>query len=148
MMMRAFAPSAANASDATNTSDLGSGLSKGSQSKNSRCYLKLIVCCFCSIISPHTKFHPNRMKNTEVENFHYWSVLVGRAGWSKNGRSHFKHSESLKRLTKDLCTKFEPNRTKIGQVSPSWNFFPKIEIWLVGPVCMSEIGSRIRIHSR
>ena len=92
---------------------------RASRSKNGRRYFKLILCCFCPIISPHTKFHPNWMKNTEVENFHYWSVLVGRAGWSKNGRSHFKHSESLKRLTKDLCTKFEPNRTKIGQVSPS-----------------------------
>ena len=78
----------------------------------------------------------------------FWLVgLVGRAGWSKNGRSHFKHSESLKRLIKDLCTKFEPNRTKIGEVSPFWNFFSKIEIWLVGPVCMCEIGSRIRIQS-
>ena len=43
-----------------------------------------------SNISPHTKFHPNRIKNTEVENFHYWSVLVGRAGWSQNDCSHFK----------------------------------------------------------
>ena len=116
-------------------------------SRNGGRHLKLLLCCFYLIISPHTKFHPNRMKNTEVENFHFWSILVGRAGRSKNGRSHFTHSESLKRLTNDLCTKFEPNRTKIGQVSPSWNFFPKIEIWLVGPVCMNEIGSRIRIQS-
>jgi hypothetical protein len=101
----------------------------------------------CPIISPHTKFHPNRTKNTEVRNFHFWSILVGRAGWSKNGRSHFKHSESLKRLTKDLCTRFEPNRTKIGKVSPFWNFFSKIEIWLVGPVCVCRISSRIRFQS-
>ena len=106
------------------------------------------VMLFLPHYQPHTKFHPNRTKNTEVRNFHFWSILVGRAGRSKNGRSHFKHSESLERLTKDLCTKFEPNRTKIGKVSPLWNFFPKIEIWLVGPVCVSEIGSRIRIHSR
>ena len=89
------------------------------RSKNGYRHFKLILCCFWAIISPHTKFHQNPMKNAEVENFHYWSVLVGRAGRSKNGRSHFKHSESLKRLTKDICTKFEPNRTKIGQVSPS-----------------------------
>ena len=44
MMMRAFAPSAATASDATITSGLGSGLSSGSESKNSRSHLKLIVC--------------------------------------------------------------------------------------------------------
>ena len=91
---------------------------------------------------PHTKFHPNRTKNAEVRNFHFWSILVGRAGRSKNGRSHFKHSESLKRLTKDLCTKFEPNRTKISKVSPAWNFFPKIEIWLVGPVLMGKIAKK------
>ena len=35
-MMRAFAPSAATASDATTTSGLGSGLSNGSQSKKGK----------------------------------------------------------------------------------------------------------------
>ena len=115
--------------------------------KNGCSRFKLILCCFLPNISPRTKFHPNWMKNTEVENFHFWSILVGRAGRSKNGRNHFKHSESDKRLTNDLCTKYEPNRMKNGQVSPFWNFFSKIEIWLVGPVCMSEIGSRIRIQS-
>ena len=43
MMMMAFAPSAAIASDATTKSGLGSGLSSGIQSKNSRSYLKLIL---------------------------------------------------------------------------------------------------------
>ena len=76
--------------------------------------------------SPHTKFHPNRMKNTEVENFHFWSILVGRAGRSKNGRSHFKHSNAAWKVIKDLCTKFQLNRMKIGQISPFLNF------WLVG----------------
>jgi len=77
MMMRAFAPSAANASDATTTSDLGSGLSSGSQSRNSRSYLKLIVCCFLSNSCPHTKFNPNRTKNIEVKKIGYRSALVG-----------------------------------------------------------------------
>ncbi len=36
--------------------------------------------CFWSIISPHTKFCQNRMKNAEVENCHYWSRLVGLVG--------------------------------------------------------------------
>ena len=120
---------------------------RAGRSKNGRSHFKLILWCFWVIISPHTKFHPNRMKNIEVENFPYWSVLVGRAGRSKNGCSHFKNSDSQQRLTNDLCTKFQPNRMKFDQVSPSWNFFPKIEIWLVGPVCMDEIGSRIRIQS-
>ena len=29
-------------------------------------------------------------KNAEVEKFGYWSILVGRAGRSKNGCRHFK----------------------------------------------------------
>ena len=96
------------------------------RSKNGRRYFKLTLCCFCPIISPHTKFHQNRMKNMEVENFHFWSILVGRAGRSKNGRSHFKHSIAVWKVTNDLCTKFEPNRIKIGRVSPFLDF------WLVG----------------
>ena len=42
------------------------------------------------ITSPPKKFHPNWTKNTEVRNFHFWSILVGRAGRSKNGRRHIK----------------------------------------------------------
>ena len=64
------------------------------------------------------------MKNIEVENFPYWSVLVGRAGRSKNGCSHFKNSDSQQRLTNDLCTKFQPNRIKNTEVE---NF----RYWLV-----------------
>ena len=47
-------------------------------------HFKLILCCFWFINSPHTRFHPNRTKNTEVRNFQYQSVLVGRfwlSGW-------------------------------------------------------------------
>ena len=68
---------------------------RAGRSKNGRSHFKLILHRFYAIISPHTKFHPNWTKDTEVENFRYWSVLVGRAGRSKNGRSHFKHSESV-----------------------------------------------------
>ena len=46
MMMMVFPPSAATASDATTTSGFGSGLGRGSQSKNSPSYLKLILSCF------------------------------------------------------------------------------------------------------
>merc|ERR1711990_857791 len=72
-------------------------------------------------MSLHTKFHPNRMKNAKVENFHYWAVLVGQAGRSKNGRSHFKHSVAVWKVIKDLCTKFQLNRMKIGQVATSFS---------------------------
>ena len=80
--------------------------------KNCCSHFKLILCYFWFIISPHTKFHPNRTKNTEISNFHFWSILVGRAGRSKNGHKH---------ITLILCcfcpiigphTKFHPNRTK------------------------------------
>ena len=40
------------------------------------------------------------MKTTEVENFHFLSILVGWAGRSKNGRNHLKHSESVQNLNK------------------------------------------------
>ncbi len=76
MMMWAFAPSAVTVSDATTTSGLGCDLGSGSQSKNSRSYLKLILCCFfCSC--PHTKFHPNRTKDIELKRFAvFWLWLV------------------------------------------------------------------------
>ena len=68
-------------------------------------------------MNPPTKFHTNRTKNAEVENFHYWSVwLVGLVG--KNGRSLFKHLNTIWRVTKDSFTKFELDRMKIGTVSP------------------------------
>ena len=38
---------------------------------------------FGPLSAPHTKFHPNWMKNTVGENFCYWSVLVSRAGRPK-----------------------------------------------------------------
>ena len=114
------------------------------RSKNGRSHFKLILCCFLFIISPHTKFHPNRTKNTEVRSFHFWSILVGRAGRSKNDRRLIKlilccfcpiisphtkfHPNRSKNTAKhiiavwkviiDLYTKFELNRMKIGRVSP------------------------------
>ena len=88
MMMKAFAPSAA--SDATTTSGLGSGLSSGSQSKESRSYLKLIVCCFSPNSCPHTKLYPNRTKSIEVKKIGYRLALVGWSGHSKNSSIHFK----------------------------------------------------------
>ncbi len=83
-MMRAFAPSDANASDATTTSD------SGSQSKNSRGYIKLILCCFLSDSCPHIKIHPNRTKNIEANTIGYRSALVGWSGQPRNSCIHFK----------------------------------------------------------
>ena len=37
------------------------------RSKNSRSHLKSILCCSFPNVTPHNKFHPNRMKNTEVQ---------------------------------------------------------------------------------
>ena len=89
-MMWAFNPSAATASDATNTSGLGSGFSSGSQSNSSRSYPKLIVCCFLPKSCPHTKFHPNRTINVEVKKIGHQLALVDWSGQSKNSCIHFK----------------------------------------------------------
>ena len=86
--MWAFNPSAATASDATNTSGLGSGFSSGSQSNSSRSYLKLIICCFLPNSCPHTKFYPNRTKNIEFKKIGYQSALVGWSSQSKNTSIH------------------------------------------------------------
>ena len=80
MMMMVFPPSAATASDATTTSGFGSGLGRGSQSKNSRSHLKLILCCVLPNNCPHTKFHPNWRKNIEVKMISYRLALVGWSG--------------------------------------------------------------------
>ncbi len=82
---------------------------RAGRSKNSRRHFLLIQYCFLANISPHTKFHPNRMKNTEVENFHYWSVLVDRAGRSKNGRALLFYVVFSPILVP------KPNLIKIGQ---------------------------------
>ena len=89
MMMRAFSPSAATASDATTTSGFGSGLGRGSQSKNSRSHLKLILCWVLPNSCPHTKFHSNWTKNIEVEMISYRLASVGWSGRSKNSCIRF-----------------------------------------------------------
>ena len=61
-----------------------------------------------SIISLYTKFRLNLTKNTEVENFRYRSVLVGRAGRSKNGHNHFIQ---IRQKTQNL---------KILAIGPFW----------------------------
>ena len=62
----------------------------GSPSKNSRCYLKLILCCILPSSCPCTKFHPNGTKTIEVKMISYQSALVGWSGQSKNSCIHFK----------------------------------------------------------
>ena len=71
------------------------------------------LCCFWDFISPHTKFHQNPMENAEVENFHYWSVLVGRAGRLKNG---CRHSKLI------LCC-FWSNICPHAKFHQNWNLF-------------------------
>ena len=58
--------------------------------------------------NPHFKFHQNGMENVEVENFLYRSVLVGRAGRSKNGHNHFIQ---IRQKTQNL---------KILAIGPFW----------------------------
>ena len=110
--------------------------------KNGCMHFKLILSCFFSMFSPLAKFHPNRMKKAEVENFRFWLVLVGQAGRSKNGRSHFKHSIAVWKVINDLCTKFELNRMKNGRISPFLNF------WLFGWLGRSAWAKlKIKLHN-
>ena len=71
---------------------------------------------FAPIISPHTKFHPNLMKNMEVENFHIWSILFGRAGRLINGRRNSKLILSCVFSLFSSLAKSHPNRTKNTEV--------------------------------
>ena len=50
------------------------------RSKNGCSHFKLVLCCFWSITSPHTKFYPNRTKNIEVFKFLLW-VSFNWSGW-------------------------------------------------------------------
>ena len=100
-------------------------------------HFKLILCCFWSIISPHTKFRPNPMKNAVVENFHYWSGLVGRAGRSNNDCRHFKLILCCFWAIISPHTKFHQNPMKNAEVE---NF----HYWsvLVGRAGRSKNGCR------
>jgi len=84
----------------------------------------------------HTKFLQNRTKN-RVRNFLCCSVLVGRAGRSKNGRRHFKFFLSCFCSIFSPHTKFYLNRTKNTEVR---NF----HFWsiLVGRAGRSKNGRR------
>ena len=60
--------------------------------KNSCSHSKFFLCCSLSNVTPHNKFHPNRMKNAEIQIFeiflknlpklNYWSqnLLLGLIG--------------------------------------------------------------------
>merc|ERR1712219_41435 len=97
---------------------------------------------FFSMFSPLAKFQPNRTKNTEVRNFHFWSILVGRAGRSKNGCRRIKLIPCCFCLINSPHTKFHPNRTKNTEVR---NF----HFWsiLVGRVGRSKNGRSHFKHS-
>ena len=98
------------------------------RSKNGCRRFKLILCGFWFIIKTHTKFLPNRTKNTEVRNFSCCSVLVGRAGRSKNGRRHFKFFLSCFCSIFSPHTKFHPNRTKNIEVKKI-GYWSALVVW-------------------
>ena len=64
------------------------------------------------------------MKNAVVENFHYWTGLVGQAGRSKNGYRHFKLILCCFWAIISPHTKFHQNPMKNAEVE---NF----HFWLV-----------------
>ena len=49
---------------------------------------------FAPLLTSIPNFIQIGQKTQKLEIFHFWSILVGQAGRSKNGRNHFKHSES------------------------------------------------------
>jgi hypothetical protein len=71
------------------------------------------------------------MENAEVENFHYWSVLVGRAGRSNNGRGHIILILCCFCTIINPHTKFHPNLKKKTQKLEIFTFG---RFWLVGLV--------------
>ena len=77
------------------------------------------------------------MKNAEVENFHYSSVLVGRTGSSKNGCRHFKLILCCFWAISNPHTKFHPNR-KINAEVENFNYWSV----LVGRAGRSKNGRR------
>ena len=79
-------------------------------------HFKLALCYFWSITSPYAKFDPNWTKNTEVRNFHFWSILVGWAGRSKNGCRHIKLILCCFCPIISPHTKFHPDRMKNTEV--------------------------------
>ena len=81
-----------------------------------------------SIISAHAKFHPNRINNREVENFHVWSILVGQAGRSKNGHRLFRLILWYFWAIISPHTKFHPNRMKNTEVE-NFHFWSVLVGW-------------------
>ena len=90
----------------------------------------LINVVFCPLLGP-MKFHPNQTENTEVENFHRWSVLVGWAGRLKNGRRHFKLILYCFCSSFNLHIKIYPSGTKKTR---KFKIFIFGRFWLVGLV--------------
>ena len=76
-------------------------------------------------------------KLAHFENFRFWSVLVGRSGRSKNGRSHLKLSLCCFWAFISPQTKFRPNRMRNTE-------FENFHFWwiLVGRAGRSKNGRR------
>ena len=98
------------------------------RSKNGRRHFKLILCCFCPIISPHTKFHPNRTKKIEIFTFgQFWLVgLVGQKMVVSILNSFY--------VVYALLLAPIPNFNKIGQKTRKLEIFTYGRFWLVGLV--------------
>ena len=71
---------------------------------------------FGPLLAPVPNFIQIGQKNTEVKNFHFWSILVGRAGWSKNSRSNLKLILCYFWANLSPLTEFHPNRMKNTEV--------------------------------
>ena len=72
---------------------------------------------FAPLLAPMPNFIQIGQK-TQVRNFHFWSILVGRAGRSKNGCRHFKLILSHFCSIFSPYAIFHPNRMKNTETRP------------------------------
>ena len=70
----------------------------------------------CSLLALIPNFIQIGQKTQKLKNFQCWSVLVGRAGRSKNGRRHFELILCCFCPIISPHTKFHPNRMKNMEV--------------------------------
>jgi len=76
----------------------------------------LFYVVFGPSLAPIPNFITIGQKNTEIENFRYWSVLVGRAGRLENRHRHFKLILRCFWSIISPLTKFHRNWTKNTEV--------------------------------
>ena len=94
---------------------------------------------FEPLLVPIPNFIQIGQKTQKLKNFRYWSVLVDRAGRSKNGRRHFKLISCCFLPNISPYSKFHPNRKKTQKLK----IFNYLSV-LVGWATRTKNGHRHR----